>query len=360
MPDLLDIKVNRDGINLDCWLAGGEYRKLKAPVKPYFFTSTPNPSIDPMKRLYLSALHRAPMRSVVPTAVWQESCPTVYDVRRSRDLVEVVGESDVRFIERLCIDYGFQNDVTLERLRCVGIDIEAEAESGQFPNPKREFDPLTALAVHGGNVSKGFVGSEKEIIGSAIETIRTVNPDVIFTYSGTGIDYEYPLVRAHINGLSYKLGRRGDEPYIMKNVYRRKFFERTEVSTLLEGRLCMDVFNEVLFDQSLTGMRRGLKVVGRHFFPKVEIVEVDRARIHDLTSAEKAKYCLSDARLAYMLGIHYLRGICALARRYKVPLGLMVRRKPSHLGNLFYGRAFNALGIISDGSNGDRFKELLE
>jgi len=28
---LLDLRVNRDGRSLDCWLAGGEYRKLKSP-----------------------------------------------------------------------------------------------------------------------------------------------------------------------------------------------------------------------------------------------------------------------------------------------------------------------------------------
>ena len=55
----------------------------------------------------------------------------------------------------------------------------------------------------------------------------------------------------------------------------------------------------------------------------------------------------------------YLTVLKSLAQMLKVPLDMMVFRKPSHIGNLIYGREFNKLGIVSDGTNAERFTGLL-
>ena len=364
MTGLLDLKVNRDGINLDCWLVGGEYRRLKPPCLPYFFTSTVNPAKPPAMMRLLGECHSRPFEKVEKREVWTEQCSTVYGIEQRRDLV-VGMEDNVRFIERLCIDYGFENLVVPSDLSVVGFDIECESKSGQFPNPKNEFDPLTAFSVFGNcsdnsrTSERCFTGDESDILKNAVEEIQWLNPDVLCTYSGTGIDYEYPLVRAHVLGRAFRIGRQRDEPFIARSTYRRKFFERTETTTYLKGRLCMDVYNEVLVDTSLTGLRRTLKVVGRHFFAGqgFDIVEEDRMLLKQLSPAQLSRYCLSDARLAYHLGMHYLGAVCSLARKYSVPLSAMVHRKPSHTGNLIYGRGFRELGIVSDGSNRDRLRD---
>jgi len=78
-----------------------------------------------------------------------------------------------------------------------------------------------------------------------------------------------------------------------------------------------------------------------------------------LSAEELGSYCLSDARITYKLLEHYLSVLKPLAVMLKVSLDMMVSRKPSHIGNLIYGRAFNKLGIISDGTNAERFTGVL-
>jgi len=72
-----------------------------------------------------------------------------------------------------------------------------------------------------------------------------------------------------------------------------------------------------------------------------------------------ASYCLSDSRLTAALGEYYLRTLKDLAVYLKAPLNLLVDRSPSHLGNYISGRAFMKLGIVSDGTNYDRFTGVL-
>lgn len=123
----------------------------------------------------------------------------------------------------------------------------------------------------------------------------------------------------------------------------------------------MDVYKESLWDTSLTGLRHTLKGIGRHFFGKlVDVVEVDYSRIKSMGREELGDYVISDARLTYLLGEHYLkRVVLRIANERKIPLSMAVRRTPAQHGKLFYGRKFKERGIVADGNNIERLQMIL-
>jgi len=185
------------------------------------------------------------------------------------------------------------------------------------------------------------------------------NPDVLGTFSGTAFDYDYPADRAKVLNVDFPLGRRDDPPYTKTRTFKSGKRIGVDKSTFLRGRLCFDLFKEVIFDTSLSGVRHGLKDTCKFLFGDPYILEVDRQRMSMLDSEQLGAYCFSDARITFKLLQHYLAVLKPLAVMLRIPLDMVVGRKPSHIGNLLYGRAFNEMGIISDGSNVERFTGVL-
>lgn len=265
-------------------------------------------------------------------------------------------ENRVRFVERLSQDYGFvQKD---EDCETIAFDVEASS-GGQFPTPAT--DNVLTMAVYGRRHQESIMGDEETIFESFQDVIAKSNSDLIATYSGTAFDYSFPLGRCKRLGRDFAIGKLGDEPYVKTTEYGSGRFVGQRRDTFLHGRICFDVYHEVLLDTNLSGIRRGLKDVGKFYFPddKDLIVELDRQRLKAASRSELADYCLSDARLTYKLAEMYLDMLKPIAVELKVPLDMVVNRRPSHIGNLLYGRAFNALGIVSDGTNFERHRGVL-
>ena len=340
---LLIVNVHRDGYHLDCWFSGGEHYIVEPPEHPYFYDRRRVSGVKcvPMRCRLLSSLQQVDLFKV--------ECPNVYSVRRVRSPSSL--EADVRFVERLCIDYGFRQDDT--DCTVLAFDVEASSSSGQFPDPAR--DRVTAISVYSRRVQDCFVGDERQILCRFVDAVRRVDPDVIATFSGTAFDYVFTLQRARRVGVRLALGRLNDEPYTQV----RTFGDQREFVTFLDGRICMDVYQEARFDATLSGVRKSLKSVGRHFYGEREVVEVDRSRMHLLSEDDLWDYCFSDARLTFFLAEHYLAVLKQLAVMLNVPLNFVVHRKPSHVGNVVYGRAFRRLGVVSDGANFERLKGVL-
>jgi len=335
------------GRMLDCWLTGGERYIVPAPTFPYFYDFEPvTRTCELVTRRLLSDVSKQLKLYKCFCGVEQ-----VQYLRTDHSL-----ECDVRFVERLAIDYGFSHSYAQAKpLKTLAFDDEMFS-LGQFPNPKR--DPVTAIGVWSNSVQRVLVGDELEILDEFVNIVERENPDILFTYSGTALDYWYPLQRAHLRGLRFPLGRLGDEPRIVEKKFG-KF--RREREVYLHGRICMDVYKEVRIDPFCQGMRHDLKTVARHFFSDDRdlIREVDRTEMYKLSEDELYEYCLSDARVTYKLGMHYLDVLLNLAYLLRVPLDFIVYRSPSHIGNVVYGRAMKERGIVSDGANYDRFKGVL-
>lgn len=348
------IRVARNGRQFDCWLTGGVH-KLITPPSPPFFYNTARLGEPIFKRL-LGNMARGDSEK---KRVWKRTFRNVHELRRLRGRYEkgIVMESGVRYKERIAQDFGFlQTDM---HTTDATFDIEIET-TGQFP--KVSVNPITAIAYfsrHYQKVWTKFDFPEYEIISQLCDHAKKDNIDVFGTFSGTALDYEYPKDRAKILGVDFSLGRLGDAPYTQTRTWKTGKRIGVEKTTFLQGRVCYDLYREVLFDTSLSGVRHTLKDTCRFLFGDDYIVEVDRQRMDALSREELGAYCFSDARITFKLLQHYLAVMRPLAKVLKVPLDMICFRKPSHIGNLVYGRAFNKLDIISDGSNVDRFMGLL-
>jgi len=349
---LLIVSVLRDGRTIECWSTGGKCVRFRPKVAPYFWTfvTEENPVGRILHRKLLSAPKK--VREVI-----QVVCRNVYDVKHISRNLSTAFETQVRYKERLAQDCGFkQADVDSVD---AAFDVEIES-TGQFPRADR--NPLIAIAYYGRRYQKVWTTHdmpEYELVSKLCDHVGRENVDIVGTYSGTALDYDYPAARAQILGVDFPLGRRDDPPYTKTRTFETGKRVGVDKTTFLRGRICFDLYKEALFDTSLSGVRHGLKPVCRFLFGDRFIEEVDRQRIDMLSREELGSYCFSDARITYKLLEHYLSTLKPLAVMLKVPLDMMIGRKPSHIGNLVYGRAYNTLGVISDGSNADRFTGVL-
>jgi len=278
-------------------------------------------------------------------------------VKRTSRLLQSAFETQVRYKERLAQDCGFKQD----DMDTVDAAFDAEIESkGQFPRVDR--NPVTAIAYYSRHYQKVWTihdMPEYEVLAKLCDHGQKDNVDIFGTYSGTALDYDYPSGRASILGVDFPLGRRDDPPYTKTRTFESGKRVGVDKTTFLRGRICFDLYKEALFDTSLSGVRHGLKDVCRFLFGDPYILEVDRQRMDMLSKEELGAYCFSDARITFKLLEHYLSILKPLALMLRVPLDMIVNRKPSHIGNLVYGRAYNKLGVISDGSNAERFTGVL-
>lgn len=349
------VRVRRNGWQLEAWESGAtEPVVFDPPCQPFFYTpllelSSDRFKVEIVKRRLLS-------KPTEWTHLSKILCKTVYDVPRVSRYIGHAFENQVRFVERLSQDYGFvQRD---QDCSVMAFDVEASS-TGQFPTPKN--DKVITMAVYSRNRQESFIGDEESIFEAFVDVVSGGNSDLFATYAGTAFDYDFPLERCHRLGRELPIGKLGDESYTKTIEYGSGRFVGQRKDTFLHGRICFDVFHEVLLDTNLSGIRRGLKDVGKFYFPDDRdlIVELDRQRLKQASKSELADYCLSDARLAYKLAEMYLDMLKPIAVELKVPLDIIVNRRPSHIGNLIYGREFNELGIVSDGTNLERFRGIL-
>lgn len=354
---VLDVHTDRSGYNLVAWLVGGETFKFKPPFTPFYYTSTPIPSVPPVSPAPTA------LGTLSPVNLWKREAACIYDLNRWAGEDEGALEA-LKLVDRLVAEGGFdQSTLTFDALNVLAFDGEMRSE-GQFPNPHKPSNVITDYSFYSPTCQRvisleGCSGDEVSLIERIEDTVARVDPDVLLDYSGTGIDYEYLDVRSRfLRGRGVSLGRDGmrASPFISRFTYRRGFIERTDTTVYLSGRACLDVCKEAMGDQSLIGVRKRLKVIARRWFPNLDVVEVDYNDLKRMGASERAAYCLSDARACYMVGEVYLRLLCVIARTYNVPLTLAVHRRLSHLGNWSHSSAFRELGIVSDGSCGERWE----
>lgn len=342
-----------EGRFLDSWLSGGKHKVLDPGIFPHFWSLYHRKGSIPLPRRLLSNIEKV-------LTLFRVDVHTTRVISRMRDAESL--EADIPFIQLLTILSGFTHPPGLEPEHGAW-DIEM-ITAGQFPNFKRV--PITELSWWSAPPSrKGrqevLQGDECSILEGFNDICKVEDVDIYDTYAGGRFDWRAILARAAVNGVRLESGRLRDKPYV--RAYERRFgkFRGFDYTVYFNGRLSLDVWKEVKFDTVFTGKtkNRKLKTIARFMFPDEDFIEVDRARLGELTAKERADYCLSDARATFMLAEHYLNIIKFLARELKAPLDLIIRRTPSHIGNYIYGKEFKKLDVVSDGPNFERFRGVL-
>jgi len=167
-------------------------------------------------------------------------------------------------------------------LKRLQIDIETYCQSGfEFPNPLRESDRITAIALSDSTgwerLISGKEYEEAEMLSETVREIQRRDPDVIEGHNLFRFDLEYIEARAKRHRVELKLGRDGSS--LRGHASRMQIAERTITYRKYEifGRHIIDTWilaqHYDVAARELAGY--GLKEIARHF----DIAAEDRTYI---------------------------------------------------------------------------------
>jgi DNA polymerase I len=340
------VNTSSHGAILDVWEVGGAHRKLEPPFKPYMYNLRPDARGQPCKRLLLSDMQWH--------TVWKLTHRTTDDLERSRTMSTV--EDTFPFKQRIAIDVGYKFKGGYPRLLAWDIETDAALKGRLSPNWRK--DEIISIATWGDTDAshRVFDGDRRKFIPEFLQFWQKYDADVPTDFFGRF--YDMPCLIQNCESLAIKcaLGRDGSTPYIYSKEFEKHGKGRIENTVRIRGRVHFDVHKEVDEDYTLTlaGLKdRTLKTVGRYY--GLNPIQIDYAKMATMSQAEMRAYNLSDARCTYEIAQIYFRGLYELSEYLNTPIDMIIQRQPSHVGNIVVGRQFQKLGIISDGSNKERF-----
>lgn len=177
-------------------------------------------------------------------------------------------------------------------LPLIGLDIETDTTLDGL-DPSRS--AIVALALSGDGFELVFDGDELDLLRTADQALADLPPAVLVTWNGAGFDLPFIARRATLLGLELGLRIEFDPSIPGRHDPLPGDPARARGRWHHHGHL--DGYQVFRADvgQNLP-LSCGLKPLAR--FVGLPVVEVDRARIHDLSPAERRSYVASDAWLA--------------------------------------------------------------
>jgi DNA polymerase, archaea type len=144
-------------------------------------------------------------------------------------------------------------DYTLPPLRTIKLQVEI-AKTGKIPTPE---DPISHILLTQGETQTLIDrGEETDKLLKLVETIESIDPDIILTSGGDSFLLPYLIQRANINGLLNKLILSRDPvPFATKSSQGRTFFSYGRTfykapTTRLFGRIHIDERNTFIMSES--------------------------------------------------------------------------------------------------------------
>jgi len=141
-----------------------------------------------------------------------------------------------------------------------------------------EVSPIVAVAVTGESIEHVIDGDESTILRRLDALLRSLPPGVIITWNGTRFDLPFIARRAEMVGVDLGL---------VDPSGRARWHGHTHLDGYLLYRA--DVGDSI-------NLPCGLKPLAR--FVGLPVIEVDRTKIHELTTEQCRAYVASDAHLA--------------------------------------------------------------
>lgn len=175
-----------------------------------------------------------------------------------------------------------------------GLDIETDTEQGGL-DPRTS--PVVAAAVATQAGAQVLNGPEPTLLRDLDEMIRTLEPGVLVTWNGCGFDLPFLVYRARRCGVTLGL-RTTLDPSIRRShpplaghhgSYRGVWHGHAHLDAYLAYRSLVTDRDESLALKAVAA-RAGL-----------DVIEVDRSRIHELAPTALQRYVANDARLALTL-----------------------------------------------------------
>ena len=343
---LLKVKAetNNGETYLDVWTVGGKHLKLRQPFAPFFYSKYP------LETGICEAEKKTALSDLTEKTFWKMSYPCVEMERRNRpsDAIETLPyEQKVAIMKGLFASSPFPS--------LDAFDLEMKTRKGLFPNP--QIDPILAIGYSSDDSEKCKTlheNPEYELIAWFVEQVQKRNPDIIADYWGSFADWDWLIQRAEINNVDLAVGRDGSKPWISIREFWTGKRTGEDRKVHVAGRIHFDVWKEAYMDTDLYGIKnKQLKTVAEWF--GLPTIREDYSKLNVLLTEKLQRYCLSDARLARVLALMYLKNLVPLGDLLKIPFNMTVDRHPSHPPRYVYGRTFAQHNIISDGYNKERF-----
>ena len=251
------------------------------------------------------------------------------------------------------------------KLNILVFDIEVFTDgSGIFPNCNDH--PIIAIGCWFNGEVKIFanytdIDQDENIVSDFLDYVKEIDPDVVCGYNHIAFDIPYIVGRAQkleINDINGKpkicnLTRYGTLPFI-----QRKKDEKPQIE--LHGRIMFDIFNPVMKDQSLFGIKDH-KMSSVAAWYDIDYVDLDvtntSAYLKDAKEKKKLiKYLENDVIVTKKLMDIYFPLQVDLAEMMKVPLDTIINGAPSFIPKLVIARDLFKNKLLPLQANKYRYK----
>lgn len=197
--------------------------------------------------------------------------------------------------------------------RVYAVDIETDTSGGFGLDPTRggitEIDIAAAHSVLPGGGAT-LSGAEPAILAGLQEVLRELPPGLLATWNGIFFDWPFIATRAAMNGVYLGLRLTPNADLRPKYDYLPGHAIGYDVAWTGNsegndwGHAHLDVSLPYKTYAATAGVPWGLKPVARSL--GIDMIELDRARMHEYTSAEIAAYVRSDTRGTRLLALRHL------------------------------------------------------
>lgn len=278
----------------------------------------------------------------------------------SGNIANSVFENHIPFINRILIDKPeyFLGHANTNNLTFFAFDIETLRKDW------RDLEQIISIAFsfYDGEkwqeIESNQNTDEKELLEWFLTSIEKLDPCILVGYYHRGFDLPRIIDRCKVNKLNYhRLGREKGTKY-----YVNERFHETHVT--IPGRICYDLLDSVMGDQTLYGLKnRKMKTICTHFgiegdgWVKEEMSEQTADIPLDILKAHNE----DDIRRTIGLWKIYWQNILTQSEMFGIPLNMVAETASQTLiAMLFLGRGLFKQGIMSDGMNKDRYPEIFK
>ncbi len=176
-----------------------------------------------------------------------------------------------------------------------GLDIETDTTAdGLDP----QVAPVLAVALVGEDFSAVFDGAETDLLADLNQHLADLRPGILVTWNGGCFDLPFLSERAAVCGVPLGLRLVHDPLIPGGNQSPQRLVGGYRARWHCHGHL--DAYQVFRADVGASmGISCALKPLAR--LVGLDVVEVDRQRIHELSDDERSAYVVSDARLARAL-----------------------------------------------------------
>ena len=328
--------------------------------KPLKFSKSGDIIEERIKVKLLSDLkvHNA-YKYTVPSSDWITEINRT--LNKSGEVVEnSIFENHIRYIDRILIDDPkyFLEHANTNNLTFYAFDIETLRKN--YVDKKKVIS--IAYSFYDGTdwqpIQSSQNSNEKELLEWFLSSVENTDPDIIVGYYHRGFDIPRIIDRCKAHKLDYnRLGReKGTEYYI-----NRRF---NETNVTVPGRILYDLLDSVMADQTLYGLRnKKMKTICEHF--GIEglgwVKESMNEQTADIPIDVLKAHNEDDIKRTIGLWEVYWTNIITQAELFNIPLNMVAEGASQTLvANLFLGRGLYHQGIMSDGSNMDRYPEIFK